>query len=214
MLSKLLKGKRNVNLVPVVSKRQVYTQNDEELYIIDALSGIQNGRFLDIGAHDGVTFSSTRKLWELGWSGVYVEPAPDVLPSLRKNAGDNCEIIPVAIGTTNGKMEFFSSNGDMVGSLSPQHATMWSSAVNFTKTVVDVITVDELEIRVGTQFDFVGIDVEGINLEVFNQFDWKRWNPKCVCVEYETHKNHMISIMSKAGYRLVYKSSENLVFVK
>lgn len=191
-----------------------YTQNDEEKYIISSLSNLRSGRFLDIGAHDGVTFSSTRKLWELGWSGVYVEPSPDVLPLLKNNSGSNCEILPVAIGTTNGKMEFFSGGTDMIGTLSTEHVKLWSSHVNFTRKLVDVITISELEKRVGTKFDFINIDVEGTNLEVFNQFDWNIWKPKCVCVEYESHKDYMTNVMVNAGYELVYVSSENLVFNK
>lgn len=191
-----------------------YTQNEEEKYIVESLSSIENGRFLDIGAHDGITFSSTRKLYDNGWSGVYVEPSPDVLPSLYKNAGSNCTVLPVAIGNSNGRMDFYSSGGDMVGSLSTSHVTLWERSVKFNKTTVDVITVNELEKQIGTQFDFVGIDVEGINLEVFNQFDWNKWNPKCVCVEYESHKNHMTNVMHNAGYNLIYTSSENLVFTK
>lgn len=54
-----------------------FTQNMEELHIVQNLPA--NGRFLDIGAHDGVTFSSTRALLLNGWSGVYVEPDPVVL---------------------------------------------------------------------------------------------------------------------------------------
>ena len=191
-----------------------YTQNEEEKYILESLSSVPNGRFLDIGAHDGITFSSTRKLYDNGWSGVYVEPSPDVLPSLYKNAGSNCTVLPVAIGTSNGRMDFYSSGGDMVGSLSTSHVALWQSAVKFNKTSVDVITLSELENQIGTEFDFVGIDVEGINLEVFNQFDWNKWTPKCVCVEYESHKNYMTNVMTNAGYRLVYTSAENLVFTR
>jgi FkbM family methyltransferase len=189
-----------------------YTQNEEEKYIVESLSSIQNGRFLDIGAHDGITFSSTRKLYDNGWTGVYVEPSPDVLPALRRNVNSNCTIVPVAIGSTNGSMDFYSSGEDMVGSLSLSHVKVWEKAVTFTKTKVDVITVDELEKKVGNQFDFIGIDVEGINLDVFKQFDWKKWNPKCVCVEYECHKDYITDEMTKLGYTLVYTSGENLVF--
>jgi len=194
--------------------RTGYTQNEEEHYIIESLKNIPNGRFLDIGAHDGITFSSTRGLFELGWNGVYVEPSPDVLPLLYKNAGSNCNVLPVAIGTSNGSMDFYSSGGDMIGSLSTAHVKLWEKYAKFNKTTVDVITVDELEKRVGTQFDFIGIDVEGINLDVFDQFDWNKWNAKCVCVEYESHKDHMTTVMNKAGYKLVYTSRENLVFTK
>jgi FkbM family methyltransferase len=191
-----------------------YTQNEEEKYIVESLSSIQNGKFLDIGAHDGITFSSTRKLYDDGWTGVYVEPSPDVLPNLYKNVGSHCKVLPVAIGSSNGSMDFYSSGGDMVGSLSLSHVKIWEKAVNFHKTTVEVITVDELEKQVGNQFDFIGIDVEGINLEVFKQFDWKKWNPKCVCVEYESHKNYMTDVMKNSGYSLVYTSGENLVFTK
>ena len=190
-----------------------YTQNEEEKYIVESLKDIPNGRFLDIGAHDGITFSSTRKLFELGWTGVYVEPSPDVLPALYQNAGSN-RILPVAIGSSNSIMDFYSSGGDMIGSLSTDHVKLWSHCAKFTKTSVNVITIHELEKQVGNQFDFIGIDVEGINLEVFNQFDWNLWNPKCVCIEYESHRDHMINVMTNAGYNLVYPSGENLVFTK
>lgn len=190
----------------------VYTQNNEETYILASLEGKINSRFLDIGAHDGVTFSSTRKLFELGWSGIYVEPSPDVLPLLRKNINDNCTILPVAIGNTSGRMVFYSSGEDMVGTLSTDHVQLWKNNVNFTETSVDVITVEELRSTVGTNFDFINIDVEGINLEVFDQFDWSVWKPKCVCVEYESHCEYMTNKMINHGYELLYKSSENLVF--
>ena len=187
-----------------------YTQNEEEKYITESVSSIKNGRFLDIGAHDGITFSSTRRLWELGWTGVYVEPSPDVLPLLKQNTGSNCEILPVAIGSRCGNMDFYSSGTDMVGTLSTEHVALLS----FSKTSVDVIDVNELSKRVGTNFDFIGIDVEGINLEVFSQFDWSLWKPSCICVEYETHGHYMKSVLEKHGYRLSYASSENLVFTK
>jgi len=192
----------------------MYTQNSEEKYIVEALTGIQNGRFLDIGAHDGITFSSTRKLWDMGWSGVYVEPSPDVLKLLNKNKGENCEVLPVAIGTTNGKCTFYSTGEDMVGTLSQSHVDLWKNNVTFSETLVDVVTVEELKTRVGCEFDFVGIDVEGINKDVFDQFDWSVWKPTCVCIEYESYKDEITNTMTKAGYELMYTSSENLVFRK
>ena len=194
--------------------RYGYTQNEEEKYIVQSLESVQNGRFLDIGAHDGITFSSTRKLSENGWTGVYVEPSPDVLPLLYKNANPNCTVLPVAIGKSSGSMDFYSSGQDMVGTLSTSHVKLWEKDVQFTKTIVDVITVKDLEEKVGNQFQFINIDVEGINLDVFNQFDWSKWNATCVCVEYEGYKEYMTNVMRKSGYNLIYTSSENLVFSK
>ena len=94
---------------------------------------------------------------------MYVEPSPDVLPNLYKNVGLNCKVLPVAIGSSNGCMDFYSAGKYMVGSLSLSHVKIWEKDVKFVKTTVDVITVDELENQVGNQFDFIGIDVEGID---------------------------------------------------
>lgn len=197
--------------------RSGYTQNEEEKYILASVGTIQKGRFLDIGAHDGKTFSSTRALVEKGWSGVYVEPAPDVLPSLRENTaefGDRVVIVPCAIGLQSGVLPFYSSGGDMVGSLSADHAKKWSSCVTFTETRVPVITLADFEARYGTEFDFVGLDVEGINWDLFCQFDWTRWRPRCVCIEYDDKRSEIERILQSHGYSVVYVSAENIVAVR
>jgi FkbM family methyltransferase len=194
-----------------------YTQNEEEKFILEAFKDFSTGRFLDIGAHDGKTFSSTRALIERGWVGVYVEPAPDVLPSLRENTKefeDRVTIVPCAIGLTSGVLPFYSAGGDMVGSLSAEHAKKWSSAVTFSEIHVPVITLAQLESRVGHSFDFINLDVEGINWDLFCQFDWTKWTPRCVCIEYDDKRDAIIRILQSHGYSVVYISAENIVAVR
>ena len=41
-------------------------------------------RFLDVGSWDPITFSNTRALFELGWSGVMIEPAPGPMLELLR----------------------------------------------------------------------------------------------------------------------------------
>lgn len=198
-------------------QRYGYTQNMEEWYITQNLGSIPNGKFLDIGAHDGKSFSSTRALVEKGWSGVYVEPDPYVLPSLMANTEefkDKTIIEPVAIGLQKGHLPFFSSKGDMVGSLSEAHKIKWSSAVKFEEIQVDVITLQDLAERHGTNFDFINLDVEGINWELFCQFDWNVWTPKVVCIEYDDKLKEMTQILENHGYCISYISPENIVAVR
>ena len=54
----------------------MYSQRDEEKYILEAFDGKTDGRFLDIGAWHPTVFSNTRALIEMGWSGVMIEPSP------------------------------------------------------------------------------------------------------------------------------------------
>jgi FkbM family methyltransferase len=181
----------------------------EEKYILQYTP--ENGKFLDIGAHDGVTFSSTRALLLKGWSGVYVEPDPNVLVTLKENTSkfSDIKILEVAIGSQNGSMPWFDSHGDMVGSISAEHAKKWN--IKHEGLSVNVITVKELQSQVGSSFDFINIDVEGINWEVFQQFDFNVWRPSCICVEYDDKKEQIQNILIKHGYEIVYASPENIV---
>lgn len=73
-----------------------YSQFGEQAHILGALAeaGFTSvGRFLDIGCWDPITFSNTRALVELGWSGVLVEPAPGpMLELLRCCPNPQCAV--------------------------------------------------------------------------------------------------------------------------
>jgi hypothetical protein len=61
-----------------------YSQFEEQDHILQAVKNITEGRFLDIGCWDAVTFSNTRALFELGWSGVMIEPSPGPFVELMR----------------------------------------------------------------------------------------------------------------------------------
>ena len=188
-----------------------YTQNMEEFYITQ-YSPLM-GRFLDIGAFDGLALSSTRVLAERGWSGVYVEPDPKIVERLHENTRNFAtEVHAVAIGETPGNAVFYSCDG-MVGSLNTDHVKKWScnNNLSFTPIIVPVWDVKTLAQKVGTNFDFVNLDVEGINWQIFQQFDWNVWTPKVVCIEYDNHFQEICGVLRKHGYTIVYASPENIV---
>lgn len=187
-----------------------HTQNSEEKYITQYARG---SRFLDIGAYDGETFSSTRALVDRGWSGFYIEPSPNVLPRLTEVATlSNSDILPVAVGTACGRMPFYAT-GDMIGSLDQSHVDKWKLNANvvFDQIEVEVIDVNTLADRIGYNYDMLNLDVEGINWEIFQQFDWSKWKFNVVCIEYDNKFSAIRSGLESAGFRLVYVSPENIV---
>jgi len=190
-----------------------YTQNGEERYIVGNLG--RSGRFLDIGAFDGKTFSSTYALAEKGWTGVYVEPDPYIIPLLQHNIRDFRSVIaPYAIGIVSGIQPFYATNGDMVGTLSKAHVKKWENNVEFHEIFVPVLTLAELVEKVGMDFDFINLDVEGLNWEIFQQFDWKVWKASVVCIEYDDKRNEIRAILEHNGFRVAYMSGENIVAVR
>lgn len=187
-----------------------YTQNLEEQYI---LSHARGKRFLDIGAYDGETFSSTRALVEKGWSGLYIEPNPVVLPQLREVAKlSGSEVLPVAIGSVCDTLPFY-MNGDMVSSLDKRHTDLWSknTGMTFEPVPVQVLDVESLGTIAGTDFDMLNLDVEGLNWDIFTQFDWSKWKFNVVCIEYDRKFIEMKHDLERAGFKIVYASPENIV---
>lgn len=71
---------------------QDFSQLGEQL-VVEEWAGAAVGSFLDVGAFDGVTFSSTRALMLAGWQGIMVEPAPDMYSMCR----DACAGYPVEV---------------------------------------------------------------------------------------------------------------------
>ena len=134
--------------------------------------GVTTGRFLEIGAYDGKVFSNTFRLAQLGWRGVCVEPSPTVFPSLIKNYAGNDKIILVNAAVTPAVpklVEWYDSSGDAISTTSPAHKDKWEKGqkVKYSTFWVYGTPINALFKQFGYDFDFINIDVEGTNAEMF-----------------------------------------------
>jgi FkbM family methyltransferase len=112
----------------------MYSQNNEEEFILTFFKYRQRGLFLDIGAFDPFALSNTRALYERGWSGVLVEPGKNQIKKLEdeyKNS-DRIEICPYAIAENNGEFDFYVTPDDALSTLDEDHLIKWKD-INFIK---------------------------------------------------------------------------------
>lgn len=196
----------------------MFTQRDEETYILKFFKNTKR-RFLDIGAYDGKCFSTTRALFLQGWGGVCVEPSPTVLPALRAcyDSVDNVDILECAISGVNGKIDFYDSGGDMISTVLPSHAELWKSKAGctFTKIKIDSLTVLSLFEKVGYDFSFISLDVEGTNFEIFQQFPFKKLKKtKMICVEFDYKADDVLKLVKSYGFREYHQTAENLLLTR
>ncbi len=196
----------------------MFTQRNEEKYILQFFQNIK-GRFLDIGAYDGECFSTTRALALGGWGGVCVEPSPSVLPALETLYGSNpkIDILKTAIADVNGEIDFYDSNGDMISTVDPAHVEKWKEKAGATYNIVKVesMTPTALFERVGYDFNFISLDVEGTNLDIFKQIPFAcLTKTKMICVEFDYKEVQMTEIVEQYKFRLYHKTAENLLFVR
>ena len=66
-----------------------YSQFEQDKFIYENyFINKTKGYFVDIGAHDGITFSNSKFFEELGWDGVCIEPNPKIF---EKRMNKLCE---------------------------------------------------------------------------------------------------------------------------
>lgn len=95
----------NINLQGIRSEGYM-SQCGQDKYVAEILyPQLYEGVFVDIGAHDGVSLSNTAFLErQRHWTGLCVEPNPDVFRELQKNR--SCSLMNACVGNTVGEVTF------------------------------------------------------------------------------------------------------------
>lgn len=193
----------------------MYSQNDEERIILGVLGGQPPGYFYDVGAWDGKTFSNTLALVERGWSGVCVEPSPSSFLQLQRQhqTNERIQLLNAAIGIAHGLVEFYDCGGDAVSTLSPAHRALWQKSLPFQKFWVGTVAICDLWQRFGPA-EFISLDVEGTNWELFQFIPWHWPRLKLICVEYESYRAAMCERAGYHGFRCIHITSENILLLR
>lgn len=199
--------------------RTGHSQNDEEAVILKFFEMSPPGKFLDIGAHDGVTFSNTCALGELGWTGTLVEPSPVAFQALMYSYKHRPEmnLVNVAMVPTASKViRFFDSGGDMISTVDETHRALWAAnpKVNYRPIYVAGVSVDMLLAALPGPYAFVNLDVEGINYELFAQLPLRELDTQLVCVEYQDKLSAVEARAVQQGYQRLHLTSENVLYAR
>lgn len=197
----------------------MYSQRDEEKWIVDFYKGFV-GRFLDLGANDGVSLSCTRRLVELGWSGVCVEPAPSVFVKLQKLYFDNLKVIVVncAVDIDSKIKEFYHYPNGYISTLSRDFIKLWPKhKKNYQSMYLKTVKFSELLSCFGDDFSFLKIDIEGMDFEILKFISFSSL-PKLnmICIEHCRKKllSQMIEIGRVNGFYKLAVTPQNLILAK
>jgi len=197
-----------------------FSQRGEQKQILEYFGGKTDGRFLDIGAADGKTFSTTHALALRGWGGVCIEPNPHMLVPLLKLYADREDISIIAQAASTA-YDYEAAEGidmwltqDFLASSDPAHVKRWEAVgVKFRKAEVGEFPVREL--RFYGEFHMINIDVEGGNVELLKAMDpdvMKRC--KLLCIEHDSMDKDVIAICGQYGLKQIHRTEENLLLAR
>lgn len=200
---------------------QGYHSQIAQDYFLDrhVFLGRTGGVFVDVGAHDGVNFNNTLFFEvERGWTGVCIEPQPDVFSRLRESRTALC--VQAAIGETPGTMAFVVGEGEaqMLSGLANSFGEKnWTRVKRFgsTKTIdVEVRRLDEvLRASKIDRIDLLSIDVEGGEFGVINSITLADFGRPIVVMENNYRSWPQVRAMRGQGYQLLCRIEFDEVFI-
>lgn len=178
-----------------------YGQNLEDKKIAELLGPgyeTRSGFYIDIGALGPEEHSVTKHFYDLGWSGINIEPQPAYYHQLCR-ARPRDRNLQIAISDTGGGVEH-AFHVQAVAGLStfhPKWAAQWENQfgghsviqtqtytlAEVCETHVPHFEIDDSERAKPDDIDFLKIDVEGWEPQVIRGADWERFRPRILCVE-------------------------------
>jgi len=200
-----------------------FSQNNEEHFITEHFRDLngRGGKLIEIGSFDPYTFSNSRKLLEQGWRGVLVEPSPTCMGRIKKvyEFDPRIQLLQVAITENDGYIDFYDTvGGDAIGTTDIAHKKKWEEGeykIKYSPIQVQSMSMNTLISVHGSDVDFLNIDVEGTNINLFrtipNDFLHRL---KMICIEHDGHYDEIAVKLGTFGFRKLMLNNENIILAK
>jgi FkbM family methyltransferase len=203
-----------------------YSQEGEDMILnrIFENKGNSKGFYIDIGAHHPKRFSNTYYFYRRGWTGINVEPNPEV-SALFKSKRSRDINLQLGVSDSSGSLQYYYFNDPALNtfSLDIVKDRLENTAYKLVKQQqIKIMRLDEILLKYLPDnivvIDFLTIDVEGFDLNVLKSNDWSRFRPTCVLVEilnstFEGIINSEIyNFMKSKGYSLIARTYNTVIF--
>ncbi len=184
------------------------------------------GFFVDVGAYDGVTGSNTVYLAQHDWSGLMIEPLPEMFQKCRDyyKENDKVEVINQAMSDTIGSATLY--RADCISTIC-EKGKAFERAVR-SEDYCGGVTVScntlnaVLEARNIDKIDMLSLDAEGVEARILSKFDIAKYKP-AICI-VEVHAKEAIlrddealafieKYFASANYTLAYSDTTNNIYL-
>lgn len=196
-----------------------YAQNFEDVLLWRALSEVEAGFYIDIGAQDPVIDSISRAFYERGWRGLHVEPNGHYAKKLREARPDE-EVVQAIIAVDPDLADFYEIENS---GLSTADAAI---AESHQQEGFPAKRVSVPAIRLGTLLDrfrdrdihWMKIDVEGFERQVIESWGDSAARPWVLVVESTRPRTQESNadwepLLLARGYRFVHFDGLNRFYV-
>ncbi len=202
-----------------------YAQEGEDLVLLRIFDGYSSGFYVDIGAHHPQRFSNTWLFYQLGWTGINVEPNPAVIDLFRRERPRDINL-QVGVSDEPGTLTYIEFDDPALNTFDSELGALRERTTQYhvvNRIGVPVRTLCELletHLPAGQCIDFLTVDVEGYDFRVIQSNDWTRFRPAYVLVESLESSLALVdklpinTFLASQGYVLYAKTVNTLFYRK
>ncbi|MFG0286015.1 MAG: FkbM family methyltransferase [Phycisphaerales bacterium JB039] len=177
------------------------SQHGEDVFLYELLDGQRHGFFIEAGAFDGYTMSTSYAFEAMGWRGLLVEPIPQRCEQARQRRAGS-RVVHGALGRRGATGEIqivrYASAEELCSHVIDAGVAGRPAGPEQLETVTaPLIPLDRLLEDEQAPIDFFVLDVEGAELDALDGFDLARHRPRIMIVE-----DHSMEHDSAVGMRL------------
>ena len=189
-----------------------YSQRGQDDWVLNIA---KHKYYVDIGAADGVSYSNTCALENLGWEGICVEAEPIGYQILSQNR--KCIKINKAVWKENGTIDFLiNEGGEMLSGIPLCFSDMHSRHGPYC--FVSAITLNDLlkENNTPKEMGYLSLDTEGSEFEILNAFDFS-YKFDCITLEHnwvEPKRTDIRNLLISKGYKFLKEDEEDDYYVR
>jgi len=201
-----------------------YSQCGQDEFVYKSFfQNLDKGVFVDIGAHSGIEISNTYFFEkELGWTGVCIEPIPQLFEQLQQNR--SCVCVQGCISDSSGSLPFiqFPYGKDWFSGLKDKfpagHLENLRDEWGFTSyEIIDVncyLLSDILNQNQINHINFLSLDTEGGELDILKSIDFSSVVIDVITVEDNYNDPELLEFLQSKNFDLVKRLYQDAIFAR
>jgi FkbM family methyltransferase len=203
-----------------------YSQHGDDDYIWKYFDKKKNGLIVEVGAFDGIHFSNSYSLENIGWRSLCIEPTPVMYKKLIANRPNaDCFNLAVVGDEKINQIDFLTEE---LGLLSGVNIDVEDVKLRYERRGLEFKEPEKIKVNARTlnsifhqlkispgEIDCITIDVEGFEMDVLRGFDLNVFKPQLIIVEANTlaHEKEIVEYLDQRKYLLSTKLGVNLIFI-
>ena len=204
-------------------KKISYSYGGVDSLILNIFKNQKKGFYLDIGCGHPIKNNNTYLLNKKGWSGINIdldEENIDLFNSYRRKDIN----LATAVSDKEGETDlYFYHSKSALNTISKQNADFQKAKVSSVRKIKtqEINKILENSPYKDKKIDFLSVDVEGSELSILKNFDFKKYSPKVIVVEYldlslkklEIKNLNIDNILKSDIYKLIISNNYTLANV-